>query len=256
MNTKLRILFVCLIVYSSRIGFAQSPVNDFYEQMKNYNLSVVIAAEKILADEEEMVERAPILGFIGDNYQRFHIHFISVIQNPKNPYEYFAYGKTKVKNTICSFQGTIKVIEAKLYIDEEEYFPEYKQGYVTCEVLLFEDNKEKSTGFIKGNLESKFLIDNKGEFRYDALFYVADGFSNNQFTGTWTSYKSNIVKKCNWGDCRIPESEALDCGVWYFFVDERYIENGWKTFWLAYNSFKETEEVWKARKIEDEKWWK
>jgi hypothetical protein len=42
------------------------------------------------------------LGFIGENYQRFHIHFISIIQNPLNPYEYFAYGKTKVIRFISS----------------------------------------------------------------------------------------------------------------------------------------------------------
>ena len=165
----------------------------YTDKHQNYNLSVVITAEKFLADGEDTLERAPILGFIGDNYQRFHIHFISVIQYPKNPYEYFAYEKTKVKNTICSFQGTIKIIEAKLYIEGDS--PEYcEQGYAICEVLLFEDNKEESTGFIKGNLKSNFLTDNKGILGYDALIFVADGFSNNQFIGTWTSSKSNVVR--------------------------------------------------------------
>ncbi|WP_260390444.1 hypothetical protein [Riemerella anatipestifer] len=68
------------------------------------------------------------------------------------------------------------------------------------------------------------MIDNKGQFRYDALNFFSDGFSNNQFVGSWTSYKTNITKRCNWGDYRIPESGDLDIGVGEFSVKDKYLK--------------------------------
>ena len=49
------------------------------------------------------------IGFIGNDYQRFYIHFSSVIKNKKNPYQYDVRGKTKVKNTRHAFKGTITI---------------------------------------------------------------------------------------------------------------------------------------------------
>ena len=235
--------------------FAQEiPTSDFFTQIKDYDLSVAIASDSIFIDEDMMIERPELLGFIGDNYQRFHIHFISIIQNPFNPYEYFAYGKTKVKNNICEFQGTIKITKARRYIEGD--IPTYKQGYAECEVNLYEESKQNSTGFFSGKLSTGFVIDDKGVFRYDAVAYVADGYSNNEFIGTWTSYKTKSTKKCNWGDRRIPESKELDIGDGDFMIDDKYVKNGWENYKLAWNTYPETPAVIKARQKENEKWWK
>ena len=243
--------------------FAQdTTTSDFFTQIKNYDLSVVMLADSIFADEETMFKRAEILGFIGDNYQRLHIHFISIIQNPLNPYEYFAYGKTKVRENICSFQGTIKVTRSRLYnkIDipvDRDGLPNYKQGYAECEVNLYEDHKEKSTGFFFGKLKTGFLIDDKGKFRYDAINFVSDGFCNNQFVGTWTSYSTKLTKKSNWGDYRIPESENLDIGVGEFSVDNKYVKNGWENYMLIFGKYGDNSpEIKKAQAKEEEQWWK
>ncbi len=64
------------------------------------------------------------------------------------------------------------------------------------------------------------------------MSFIADGFSNNQFTGSWTSYKTNASKKCNWGDYRIPECGDLDIGAGEFIVNEKYIKNGWTSYML------------------------
>ncbi|MDD1552691.1 hypothetical protein FO615_03730 [Riemerella anatipestifer] len=241
-------------------SYAQDRIKiDFFEQIKNYNLSKVIAADSIISENreekiKEKVKRPEILGFIGNNYQRFFIHFTSVIQNPTNPYEYLVSGKTKVRETICTFQGTITIKQAKIYKSSD--FPNYKQGYADCDVNLYEDKKQPSTGFIKGKLKSHFLIDNKGQFRYDALNFFSDGFSNNQFVGSWTSYKTNITKRCNWGDYRIPESGDLDIGVGEFSVNDKYLKNGWKTYKLAQGGFTETSETKQAKQKEEEQWWR
>jgi hypothetical protein len=222
-------------------------------------LSAVLTADSIknfdrYKGELVAVQRAPILGFIGDDYQRFHIHFISVIQNQSNPYEYFVYGKTKVKNVICSFQGTLIVKKAKVYAENERSDSTIKQGYAVCEVLFFEDKKQSSTGFIKGTLKSWFVIDRNNKMKYDAIALAADGFHNNSFVGNWTSYKTGKSKKCHFGDYRIPECMELDVGDGQFMINEKYMKNGWENYKrCAHSTFENYEENCKEEYAE---WWK
>jgi hypothetical protein len=230
-------------------------VTNFYEQIKKYDLSEVIAPDSILEEGKYKFPKSEIAGFIGDNYQRFYIHFISIIQNPTNPYEYLVYGKTKVKQNICTFQGTIKVSEAKLYAESDSDFPDYQQGYAVCDVLLFEDGKQSGTGFFEGRLKTQFMIDKKSNLSYNALLTMSDAFSNNGFVGNWTSYKTKAVKKCHWGDYRIPESGDLDIGAGEFMINGKYVKNGWENYMRCYGD-ENLPEVKKARQKEQEKWWK
>jgi len=253
------IAFIVLTFLLFGKTYAQdTTTTDFFNQIKTYDLSTVLVADSILIEDredgKEKFKRAEILGFIGDDYQRFFIHFVSVIQNPTSPHDYLVYGKTKVKETICSFQGIITIRQARIYKSGE--IPTYKQGFATCDVILYEDKKQPSTGFIKGKLKSEFLIDNKGQLRYDALMFVADGFSNNQFVGSWTSFKTNASKKCNWGDYRIPECGDLDIGAGEFSVKEKYVKNGWLAYMLEnmapnYAIVKPIGD----KKAENKKWW-
>ena len=260
MTTTLRnITIIILTAFLFGQTFAQdTATTDFYAQIKSYDISTILTADSFLAEDnedgKEKILRAEILGFIGYDYQRLFIHFVSIIQNSTNPYEYFVYGKTKVKETVCSFQGTISIIQARTYKNGD--ISKYKQGFATCDVILYEDKKQSSTGFIKGTLKSEFIIDSKGQFRYDALSFVADGFSNNQFVGSWTSYKTNTTKKCNWGDYRIPECGDLDIGVGEFSVNEKYVKNGWLSYMLE--NMAPNEAIVKPKvdkKAENKKWW-
>ena len=235
MTTTLRLTTVIILTVFliGKTNAQETATTNFYDQIKNYDLSTIITVDSFFAEDiegsKDLIKRSEILGFIGNDYQRLFIHFVSAIQNPTNPYEYLVYGKTKVKETICAFQGTITVRKASIYKSSE--IPTYTQGFATCDVVLYEDKKQPSTGYIKGMMKSAFLIDNKGKFRYDGLMFVADGFSNNQFEGSWTSYKTNAIKKCNWGDYRIPDCGDLDIGAGEFSVNEKYVNNGW----LKYN---------------------
>lgn len=247
-------LVISVLLYGNT--YSQDKGTDFYGQIKNYDLSTILTADSILTEDREdskdKIERAEILGFIGENFQRFHIRFISIIQNPVNPYEYLAYGKTMVKDNICSFQGRITVKEARIYNSED--IPTYKQGTAICEIVLYEDRKQAYTGLINGELKTNFIIDDKGKFRYDALMFFADGFLNNQFRGTWISYKAKGSKKCNWGDYRIPDSEDLDSGTGEFMVSEKYIKNGWVGYMLQYKS--PSLNIKNEQTTERKEWWK
>jgi len=91
--------------------------------------------------------------------------------------------------------------------------------------------------------------------QYDALSWAADGFENNQFEGSWTDYKTGVIKKCNWGDYRIPDSRKLDTGAAEFGVDQQYYDFGWKYYNLAWGYSLDKPGVKEARERETEKWW-
>ena len=58
----------------------------------------------------------------------------------------------------------------------------------------------------------------------------ADPFRNNQFMGSWKSYRGSLSLKCNWGDTRIPQDGDLDVGVGLFYPNEKYAKYGWQSF--------------------------
>ncbi|MBB6498142.1 hypothetical protein [Pedobacter cryoconitis] len=262
-------LFFLFIVLITSSGYAQEKkiklTTDFYNEIGKYNLSEILTADSILAVDqidgeitERRIKRGEILGFIGDKYQRILIHLISVVKNPKKPGEYLIYGKSKVKENICSFRGTLKILEARLYRNNS--IPKYREGLMVSELYLNEEKQQVSAGFFKGKLYSRFVLDDSNKLKYCAINFATDGFLNNAFTGSWTSYKGGASKKCNWGDFRIPGSGDLDIGAGEFSVNSRYLENGWKTYKDAHADLREegyTEEIIaKAMEKENEQWWK
>jgi hypothetical protein len=104
-NNTSRFVFVSLIVAVISItSFGQeTKMIDFFPDAKHIDFSDLWTLDSILIENDSLIERKQPLGFIGDNFQRINIRFISVIQNPDNKYEYLVYGKTRVKDNICDF---------------------------------------------------------------------------------------------------------------------------------------------------------
>ena len=228
---------------------------DFYGSLKQYDICGLWNQDKIIVEDgNETYDRPEPLGYFGDDYYRFYIHFISVIQNKDNPYQYFVYGKTRLKKNICAFQGTITVTESKLFRDSDA--PGFKQGYIMARFDFYEDSGQKGSGKLYGTCLTNFIIDKDNKLRYDALMAVADGFSNNAFKGRWQAYQSKENKKCNWGDFRIPESEKLDGGAGAFMPSKEYIQNGWENYEKVMTGTSESPEAKKAFENENQKWWK
>lgn len=194
-----------------------------------------------------------VLGFIGDNYQRIQIKFISVIKNKENPGEYFIYGKSMVKNNVCDFQGTINITSAFYFKKSDS--PGIKQGKVIGNYLFYENPQQKHVGYFRGVFSSDWYMDKEGNLKYDNLSDVADGFTNNEFVGTWTNYSGTVTKICNWGDNRIPMSGDLDDGTGEFHPSQKYQANGWLTYIQANSGGNNTNEK-EAREAEQKLWWK
>ncbi len=246
------IMISILILISGLIFGQEYKYTDFLSEIKNNNIAELCTVKKLFWTFEgikDSVDRAESIGYIGNNYQRFDIHFISVIQNPANSLEYFVYGKTKVKNNICNFQGLIEVDESKAYFDKE--ISKFKLGYLKGAYKFYEDPNQKDAGILNGVFKMDFYIDTNSKINY--LFWGGDSFKNMQFEGNWTAYKSTKSLKCNWGDYRIPNSKELDGGAGEFIPTDSYVKNGWENFRKMTSN--DTIEAKKAIAEEMIKWW-
>jgi len=256
MTTPFKSIILTLTLCLTIAAIAQTPKSvDYFANIKSYDLTRLWRADSIQieGDGYKLAFPEPI-GFIGDNYQRYYIHYVTVTKSKENPYQYEVYGKTKVKDNVCSFSGTISVRKAMLFKESDD--PRYKQGSVICDVNFYEDSSQASSGIIKGTLTSSFCINKKGELYYDAIMFAGDGFSNNECIAIWTSYKTGKSKKCNWGDFRIPDCGDLDIGAGEFSVSNKYVKYGWDNYKVAWSYDTDKPEVKQARKREKEKWWK
>ena len=185
------------------------------------------------------------IGYIGDNYQRIRIRFISVIQNFDNPYEYFLYGKTRVENNICEFQGSLQITETGLVEDDAN--ANILRAYLSGNYVLFEDQSCLHSGIFRGEFITTVYLDEEGTIYYDNLSAEEDNFTNNEFFGDWEGYYPNEVQICNWGDYRIPYSAELDMGSDEFKPSFKYMDNGWAEYLEEQKKYKNGEEL--------EKWW-
>lgn len=247
------LLFIMCIGSASaqRLGDLLEKNASAYQELKKQN----IAADIIRHDLSILFTKPSsekVFGFIGNDYRRFHIRFISVIRNNSNPFEYFVYGKSMVKNNICDFQGTLTIANA--YEWEVSDVPDLRRGVVMGTYRLFENPAQKHVGVFTGNFVCAWYIDKGGVLRYDDLENVADGYSNFQFAGIWKSYSGNIVNPCHWGESRIPLAGDLDHGTGEFYPAEKYHQNGWTNYIDAYGGTAANSQV--ARAKEREQWWK
>lgn len=195
-----------------------------------------------------------VLGFIGDNYERIRIKLISVIKNAGQPDQYFVFGKSMVKDNVCDFQGTVTI--TNVFRLKQSDAPGIMQGKAIGRYVFYENPSQKHVGRFQGVFSTNWYVDKDGNLRYDDLSSVADGFINNEFVGTWTSYSGTITKVCNWGDHRIPMSGDLDNGAGEFHPADQYRSNGWESYDQAYSGGSDPIKIKAARQIESRAWWK
>jgi hypothetical protein len=190
-------------------------------------------------------------GFIGSNYRRLDIKFLSIIKNSETPNQYFIFGKSRVSNNICEFQGTIE-IEESFYIKSLRYF-KGNSGVIAGHFVFFETPDCNHSGVFKGQFVTYWTKNEKGEFEYMDLPAIE---GNNQFAGYWTNYKNTNKIIANLGDRRLPNSGDLDIGTSEFGINRKYQENGWDSFIKAHGGGYDNETMEEARRIELLEWWK
>lgn len=253
MKPILRYLFCISAVLVNLGATAQEHYINYYKPIAKFDLAKLWHDTRLPVQEGNVksIDFPEPLGYIGRNFQRFYIHYISVKKDSANPYLYHVTGKTKVNHNICNFTGTITVIKASF--DPKPYYEGCRQGNITCRVSFREDSAQTASGYITGKLSTDWFLDKKGAIHYDTLDSEADSFCNNQCEATWTNYKTHQSRPCNWGDFRIPNSRGLDGGAGEFMVDSEHIPPGWKSFADQFSNDKTIAK--RATSEEDRKWW-
>lgn len=252
---RYRFLLTGIILIWALISHAQLKSTNYLQEIKKNDLSKCWCTDKSAANNSDLQTMLPEpIGFIGEQYQRFFIHYITITKSVTNPYQYNVTGKTKVKENICDFSGIITIVKAGIYTKQLDN--RYKQGFVECEVDFKEDGKQVATGFIKGKLTTKFYLDEKRSAQYDDLLFGADLYFNNQCAASWTSYSTKKSRKVNWGDYRIPGNTGFDIGDGEFVIADKYVNNGWQNYKLATSGDPEDEATKTALISEALEWWK
>jgi len=223
-----------LFVKDDKYRLEQLPTVAKEKQLSKYDFSKLFT----------YTDNSSVYGFIGSNYQRIRIKFISVTKDSLMQDTYNVYGKSMVKGNIDEFNGTIvitKIFKQKAMsygVDDEYKNKGFKGEFILSGFYILAENKEQNhTGIFKGTFRSAFYLDRKNIVHYDDIDNDSDGYTNNLFAGNWTDYKTQLSKKCNWGDYRIPDSGDLDVGAGDFSPDEKYVKYGWQA-------------------IRNNKWWK
>lgn len=199
-----------------------------------------------------LTDNASVLGYIGEDFQRMRLVILTAIKRPGHPDTYTVTGKSMVKNVIRPFTGTIKITKtASIDLDEDYKDAKVKEaGLIFGEYHFMESAKESNTGEFKGSFVTNWIIDPRGRLQYDEVIAGADGWSNNQFAGTWTSYRTKKTRPASWGDSRIPVAGDLDIGAGEFSPDEKYVNNGWQNYRDAY-----ARQNKRAMLEEKRRWW-
>ena len=180
----------------------------------------------------------PYIGFIDIKIKRrLEINFLKIEKSTTNDSLYIAKGKTKVGKNVRLFEGDIKIKHIYIFAEhskglEDDMVGKIKsQGIIIADYHFREDKKLSATGIFEGKVLLKWYINNKGVFLFDDIEEYSDDYRNNQFVGTWTSYKTGVKKVANWGICRIPCSGDLDIGAAEFFPASEYKKYGWEDYY-------------------------
>lgn len=178
-----------------------------------------------------LIPVSDFLGFIGTDYQRLYIKFNSVVQDKNNKKIYHVNGQSKVKENEMNFTGEIEVVEIDVLAPHYEIDDRFQndgikmQGILLAKYELREDADKKSSGRFAGKMILRWLVDKDDELQYDV--FDGDGSNNNQYSGSWTSYKTKISKVANWGEGRIPNSGDLENSADGFWPNKKYESKGW-----------------------------
>lgn len=172
------------------------------------------------------------IGYIGRNYYKMDIRFRRV--RKITDVQYSISGSSKVRNMTCPFDGTLKIIDTRVFtnpgygVDDEMKGKFDKRGCCVARFELKEERTVRGCGVFRGYALFFWYTGTDGTLHVDDIDSYSDGYCNNLYSGTWTSYRTHHVKPCGWGLERIPNCGDLDMGAAEFSVNPKYKANGWK----------------------------
>lgn len=174
----------------------------------------------------------PQNGILGDDFKRIEVYFYPGATKI-SPLTYAVRGRTKVKDNVCDFTGRINI--RKVFRYDTDLPDIVKDEYViVADYILEEDSTQNGSGVFKGVVGAYGYIPVDGDpnvIIVNDLNDVADGYENRTYVGQWSSYRTpSVVKRCVWGDYRLPYSFDFDCGDGELVPNPKYASPEWERY--------------------------
>ena len=173
---------------------------------------------------------APVNGVLGNDFKRIEVYFYTDALKTDSV-TYSVRGRTKVKKNICDFSGEVKIKKIYHVFERDTDSPDYYK--IIADYSLREDSVQKGSGVFRGILGAYgYVTDDAPEvIKVDNTDQDGDGYMNRSYVGTWQSYKTPaIVKRCMWGDNRLPFRFDFDIGAGEIRVNSKYASPEWDRF--------------------------
>lgn len=254
----MKCLFTILLLFQAFTTIGQVQPDITLDLLKQKDLSMLWTGPLPQIDRDdtttlEWVERFDPIGYIGKDFRRFEIHINVIHRSGSDPLKYCLSGATRTGGNICRFEGELQIDSLVRYPDADEWGGIFSGWHLKGHYILREDPKQSGTGIFEGIHTLNIAADRAGNIYYDTLMLISDGYSNNQWQGTWRSYKTGATKVCNWGDFRIPDSNGLDIGTGEFIPSDEYLGNGWQSYRDRFDPDKTIRTS--AQRKEAQRWW-
>lgn len=229
------IKIICIFFLNGNFLLGQSlckisdVLKEFLVTEITYHIdTTVIDLTNVFTDNQ-----ARYLGYIGKNKKKIDFHLTSIKLDSKDSNCYLMEGKTDVySGSSRRFIGEMNVNAHYKYsgrLDNDVASADVieKQGFSILSYELKENCKLSATGIFRGKVFVSWYVDTSGVIHYDDILDYIPRYSNCQFIGTWTSFKTGNSTPVAWGQYRIPCSGDLDVGSSEFMPNPKYNNVGW-----------------------------
>ena len=172
----------------------------------------------------------PVNGVLGNDFRRIEVYFYPDAVK-LDSVTYFVKGRTKVKKNVCDFTGEVKI--KKIYHKYERDIDSPDCYLIIADYTLKEDITQKGSGEFRGVMGAYGYVtkDAPGVIQVNNIDQDGDGYMNRSYVGTWRSYKNPaVVKRCMWGDNRLPFRFDFDIGAGEIVVNPKYSSPEWDNF--------------------------
>lgn len=136
-----------------------------------------------------------------------------------------------MKKNVCDFVGEIKIKKIYHVFERDVDSPDFYK--IIANYSLKEDSAQKGSGVFRGILGAYGYVtyDEPNVINVDNIDEEIDDYMNRSYVGTWQSYKNpTIIKRCMWGDCRLPFRFDFDIGSEEIRVNPKYASPEWDRF--------------------------
>ena len=240
MKQKIYHIIIFLLFWFCGVAYSQNPKADILQQ-----------------DLSGLFDNLSMIGILGEDCSRIDIHITEVRKMDSREYEIKGISRTRL-SVICPFKGKVCVdsISSCSQMIKSEYTE--VDGFIYGHYSFAEYGDKRYSGTFSGSFKQGYRM--RGQQIEKGQNEISELKLNlSEYRGKWKSAKG-LTKICSWADEVIPDTPTdfclfNDAGEW--IVSPKYHKNGWENLYNAYhNENLTTDEIQKAREVEEQEWWK